>query len=275
MTKAIRHLAGPDNGTVGDMIDNTDRHLIYKVMLEDRIFRTWHGGRTVLIGDACHKSVPFTGKGASESMLDAVVLASLLYDMPSDPSDPSTPSFKNYFKLQQAFQQYYNTRAYAAKQSVDTSSGFGALLVKDGWTGHFVRKVVFGLNAGWIGRKKLDMINFHRIQASFLPQVPDRGLVSCRPHVRSRRPIIGASSFNNDKEYEEEDYGDDNSTIGTDGRDGSTSGGGSAGVGGGTRSVGGSNSGRLRASGEDKVLDHAIVDEFLTGVRQPSPVFIS
>ncbi|KAF9158942.1 hypothetical protein BGX21_003580, partial [Mortierella sp. AD011] len=213
-------------------------------------------------------SVPFTGQGAGESMLDAVVLASLLYDMPSDTSNPLMPSFNSYSKLQQVFNRYYNTRAHAAKQSVNTSSGFGALLVKDGWTGHVARKIVFGLNAGWIGRKKLDTINFHRIQASFLPQVPDRGLVSCRPHVRSRRPIIGTgvgsggSSFSyNDQEDEEDEFrDDDNSTIGTDGKDGSTS------VGR-TRSFGGSNSGKWRPSGEDKVLDHAVVDEFLTGVK--------
>ncbi|KAF8943642.1 hypothetical protein BGZ47_005215 [Haplosporangium gracile] len=83
MSKAIRHLKGPDEGgqgTVGDLIDATDRQLISKVMLEERVFKSWYGGRTVLLGDACHKSMPFTGKGASESMLDAVALASLLHD---------------------------------------------------------------------------------------------------------------------------------------------------------------------------------------------------
>ncbi|KAF9928774.1 hypothetical protein FBU30_002094 [Linnemannia zychae] len=94
MTKTVRHLKGPDEngqGTVGDLIDATDRQLITKVMLEERVFKTWYGGRTVLLGDACHKSVPFTGKGASESMLDAVALASLLHDNMPQSTVISTP----------------------------------------------------------------------------------------------------------------------------------------------------------------------------------------
>ncbi|KAI8603109.1 hypothetical protein EDD21DRAFT_48992 [Dissophora ornata] len=48
-------------GTYGDLIDKTPKHLISRVMFEEKEFRTWYGGRTVLIGDACHKSVPFGG----------------------------------------------------------------------------------------------------------------------------------------------------------------------------------------------------------------------
>ncbi|KAF9435743.1 hypothetical protein BGZ76_005606 [Entomortierella beljakovae] len=40
-------------GTYGDLIDKTER--ISKVMFEEKGFMTWYGGRTVLIGDACHK----------------------------------------------------------------------------------------------------------------------------------------------------------------------------------------------------------------------------
>ncbi|KAF9896992.1 hypothetical protein BX616_006373, partial [Lobosporangium transversale] len=42
-------------GTYGDLIDKTPRHLISRVMFEEKGFQTWYGGRTVLIGDACHK----------------------------------------------------------------------------------------------------------------------------------------------------------------------------------------------------------------------------
>lgn len=54
MIKAIRHLKVPDEcgqGTMGDLIDATDRQVISKVMLEERVFKTWYGGRTVLLGD--------------------------------------------------------------------------------------------------------------------------------------------------------------------------------------------------------------------------------
>ncbi|KAF9104432.1 hypothetical protein BGX27_010101 [Mortierella sp. AM989] len=239
MTKAVRHLVGPDNASVGDLIDNTDRQLIYKIMLEERIFRTWYGGRTVLIGDACHKCTPFTGKGASESMLDAVVLASLLYDMPSSPSSsPSLPSFKDFDALQQVFCQYYQTRSNAAKESVETSSVFSSLLVRDGWAGNLMRKIAFALNGGWVGRTKMDRIYFHRIQASFLPPVPDRGISPCGPHVPSRRPMI--VYYKN--------------SVDNDGSEGNGRLGGEGG---------------LRESGEDKVLEYARVDEFLTGTTLP------
>ncbi|KAI1314739.1 hypothetical protein EDD11_001753 [Mortierella claussenii] len=207
MSKAVRHLKGPDGGTVGDLIDSTNRNLISKVMLEERVFKTWYGGRTVLIGDACHKSVPFTGKGASESMLDAVVLASLLYDMPLTPSATSTTSltssstsfsstpppslsFQNLEALQSVFRQYYQIRGPIAKQAVDMSSQFGSILVRTGWSGELSRKLVFGLHTTRLGRVNMDKVHYHRIQASFLPPAPDHGSAPAKPHVVSRNPVI-------------------------------------------------------------------------------------
>ncbi|KAF8937554.1 hypothetical protein BGZ52_000532, partial [Haplosporangium bisporale] len=38
-------------GTYGDLIDKTPKNLISRVMFEEKGFRTWYGGRTVLIGD--------------------------------------------------------------------------------------------------------------------------------------------------------------------------------------------------------------------------------
>lgn len=37
--------------TMGDLFDNTPPHLVSKVMLEEKVFDTWHYGRTVLMGD--------------------------------------------------------------------------------------------------------------------------------------------------------------------------------------------------------------------------------
>lgn len=38
-------------GTYGDLIDRTPKNLISRVMFEEKGFRTWYGGRTVLVGD--------------------------------------------------------------------------------------------------------------------------------------------------------------------------------------------------------------------------------
>ena len=56
MCKEVRHLRVPGgkdgkDWTVGDIIDLTPKELISKVMLEEKLFSTWYGGRTVLLGD--------------------------------------------------------------------------------------------------------------------------------------------------------------------------------------------------------------------------------
>lgn len=40
--------------------------------------RPWHQGRAVLVGDACHAMLPFSGRGTSEGIADAVELAASL-----------------------------------------------------------------------------------------------------------------------------------------------------------------------------------------------------
>lgn len=56
MCKEVRDfkLPGGKDGaliTIGDLIDRTPKDLISKVMLEEKVFDTWYGGRTVLLGD--------------------------------------------------------------------------------------------------------------------------------------------------------------------------------------------------------------------------------
>ncbi|KAG0330269.1 hypothetical protein BG000_011764, partial [Podila horticola] len=56
MCKQVRHFKVPGGKdgkilTIGDLIDRTPKDLISKVMLEEKVFSTWHGGRTVLLGD--------------------------------------------------------------------------------------------------------------------------------------------------------------------------------------------------------------------------------
>ncbi|KAG9319487.1 hypothetical protein KVV02_007608 [Mortierella alpina] len=48
-------------GTVAEILDATPTDRISKVMLESKLFKVWHHERTVLIGDACHKVLPFAG----------------------------------------------------------------------------------------------------------------------------------------------------------------------------------------------------------------------
>ncbi|KAG0029726.1 hypothetical protein BGZ82_007787 [Podila clonocystis] len=59
MCKEVRHFKVPigkegSTVTMGDLIDKTPKELISKVMLEEKLFETWFGGRVVLLGDVCY-----------------------------------------------------------------------------------------------------------------------------------------------------------------------------------------------------------------------------
>lgn len=59
MCKEVRHFkipGGKDDKvlTIGDLIDRTPKGMISKVMLEEKVFDTWYGGRTVLLGDGTY-----------------------------------------------------------------------------------------------------------------------------------------------------------------------------------------------------------------------------
>ncbi|KAF8942271.1 hypothetical protein BGZ47_006654, partial [Haplosporangium gracile] len=71
--------------TLGDMIAWSDKDLISKVMLEEKVFTTWYDCRTVLLGDACHKMSPSGGAGASNAMHDAIALANRINGLPFHP----------------------------------------------------------------------------------------------------------------------------------------------------------------------------------------------
>ncbi|KAF9429956.1 hypothetical protein BGZ76_001043, partial [Entomortierella beljakovae] len=49
--KPYRDHPSPVGGTMGDLFDATPKDLISKVYTEEKIFNTWHHGRTALIGD--------------------------------------------------------------------------------------------------------------------------------------------------------------------------------------------------------------------------------
>ncbi|KAG0371467.1 hypothetical protein BGX24_001624 [Mortierella sp. AD032] len=60
------------------------------------VFKTWHSGRFVLLGDACHKLHQSGGHGAVTAIHDAIALAYLVYAMPSKTSSDFTKIFEEY-----------------------------------------------------------------------------------------------------------------------------------------------------------------------------------
>ncbi|KAG0021542.1 hypothetical protein BGZ80_002176 [Entomortierella chlamydospora] len=111
-------------GTMWDLFDATPKNLISKVFLEEKVFQTWHHGRTVLLGDACHKLLPGAGQGAVMAMKDAVVLVNCLYNM-RDKSDKSVnTAFASYDR--QRFLEAENTTKLSA---IITKTLFGHVCV--------------------------------------------------------------------------------------------------------------------------------------------------
>ncbi|KAF9302502.1 hypothetical protein BGZ74_005263 [Mortierella antarctica] len=174
MCNEVRHFKMPSGRqdkelTMGDLIDLSPKDLISKVMLEEKVFDTWFGGRTVLLGDSCHKMSPASGAGAINAMHDAVALANWIYTLES----------KSLSDLDTIFQEYYAERYPAAKASFKTSQVFSKMLVKN-FTG-MVTKTVFRKLPVWLWKRVVIKMSATRVQASFLPLVEDKGQVKPLP----------------------------------------------------------------------------------------------
>ena len=53
----VRGFPVPGCGTLGNLINATPSENISRVFLEDKLFETWHHGRTVLLGDGKHSLI--------------------------------------------------------------------------------------------------------------------------------------------------------------------------------------------------------------------------
>ncbi|KAF9934629.1 hypothetical protein BGZ67_003765 [Mortierella alpina] len=118
MADFVRHQPHPFNGTLGDIIDQTPKDLISKILLEEKFFEAWYEDRVVLLGDACHKVVPSAGLGANLAILEGVHLCNLLVDLP-------TVSQGNITKV---FEEYYSQRSKIAKAALANSRQFGKVM---------------------------------------------------------------------------------------------------------------------------------------------------
>ncbi|KAF9583374.1 hypothetical protein BGW38_009648, partial [Lunasporangiospora selenospora] len=106
---SIRDQICPFGGTVGEIIDSTAKNMITTINIEEKYYPLWYFGRTVLIGD---------GRGTTQAILDAIVLASLLADLPSN----------SLTDIEALFQVYYERRGTIAKSCVESSQQLANLL---------------------------------------------------------------------------------------------------------------------------------------------------
>ncbi|KAF9104597.1 hypothetical protein BGX27_010018 [Mortierella sp. AM989] len=117
---------------MGCLMDATPKGSMTKVMLEEKIYKTWYSGRVVLTGDAIHKVLPFGGQGASQSIQDVLTLANMLVDLESN----TVPDIEN------IFQEYQRIRAPICRSILQMSNRFGHLMN---------RKPSYMRLGGWFG----------------------------------------------------------------------------------------------------------------------------
>ncbi|KAF9994366.1 hypothetical protein BGZ79_000881 [Entomortierella chlamydospora] len=166
MVKQFHDCLNPYGGTMGELIDATPKERRSKVFLEEKLFETWHHGRTALIGD-----------GAINAMQDAVILSNCLYDMP----DKSPESIKK------AFQDYVDQRYEHAKMQIDISKFLGKVFAGQSFFERLFRRVVLNYIPSWIQARNNIKVSSYRPQLTWLPFAPNHGTGPVLPQRPSKR----------------------------------------------------------------------------------------
>ncbi|KAI1318948.1 hypothetical protein EDD11_005382 [Mortierella claussenii] len=165
MCKQVRDFPVPggvnNSMTLGDLIDATP--LVSKVMLEEKIFETWYSGRTVLLGDACHKIHPASGAGAANAIHDAAALANWISVLDSTAIEDTEAIFK----------EYYEERYPAALNSFNAGRRLSKVNGSD-LTAKIIRFITRNMPL-WLHKLSLKSAVVYRPQVSFLPLVKDVG----------------------------------------------------------------------------------------------------
>ncbi|KAF9129088.1 hypothetical protein BGW39_004487, partial [Mortierella sp. 14UC] len=174
MCDETRDFGTPIKGTdsflkLGDLYDRTPQDRISKVMLEEKVFETWHYGRTVLIGD-----------GATTAMQDALALTNLLYALPTTTSA----------QIRQLFSEYQQERRPKAYATFKNSRVLSFVLRKD-LVGAMVRSASKNMPV-WLWRVFLAKAFGNRPQAGFLERVEVKGTaaVNSSPSMDKARAVF-------------------------------------------------------------------------------------
>ncbi|KAF9095863.1 hypothetical protein BGX23_012497 [Mortierella sp. AD031] len=178
--KSVRDQPSPYGGKMSDIYDQTPKGTPLRFMIEDKAFKTWYYMRTVLVGDACHKMVPFAGVGAVNAIMDCIILANCLYDMPDGDTFTSAD-------ITTAFQSYYAQRADAAIAAVKGSNKVSAMVGSSSALSLMICKASIASMPEALISLASDRIFQSRPILTFLPFVPDYGERKSNPQPLGRR----------------------------------------------------------------------------------------
>ncbi|KAG0029858.1 hypothetical protein BGZ81_003348 [Podila clonocystis] len=151
MCKQVRNFRVPSGkhgraSTLGEFIDRTPKHLIGKVMLEE-------------------KMSPTGGSGALTAMHDAVTLANWI----------NTIEAPSMYRLKKIYKEYRAERYPVAKQAFETSQMFSRNLGKG--KGSAVVRTMIKRLPPWLWRKLIIRLFTAQPQAAFLPLVENKAAV--------------------------------------------------------------------------------------------------
>ncbi|KAF9086672.1 hypothetical protein BGX23_008654 [Mortierella sp. AD031] len=184
MCEKVRDLSiisgGDKRLTIGDLIDWSPKELISKVMLEEKVFKTWFNCRTVLIGDACHKLSPAGGAGAVNAMHDAIVVANLINALPLHPTAE---------EIHNVFRAYSKERMPWVKEAFESSKLFKIMAEKT-----FMAKVLRYCSKNmpvWLWHRVQVRMMSNRPQCAYIAPAEDKGAIrpAPQPSLTARAPI--------------------------------------------------------------------------------------
>ncbi|KAF9123915.1 hypothetical protein BGX30_001203 [Mortierella sp. GBA39] len=168
MCREVQHFPIPGgNGklTLADLIVKTPRDQIAKVTLEEKVFESWYGGRTVLLGNAVHKFHPAGGEGALCSLYDAVSLANWINVLETN----------TIAGLDVIFKEYVDERLPPARSALIQSRNMATMYSRT-FKASMARFVSRNM-PDFVWRTKLAKAAADRSQVSFLPIIQDSGTV--------------------------------------------------------------------------------------------------
>ncbi|KAF9925338.1 hypothetical protein FBU30_004928 [Linnemannia zychae] len=163
-TRNLKFPLGDGKMTMGDLYDMTPKGLISKVMLEEKVFKTWYSGRTVLLGD-----------GGISAIHDAIALANLIYAMPSKKSNDISEIFKEYYSERYpiALQLYKNSQILKKTMSRGVAST--------------MLRFLFTLMSRRLWKYMLAEIVKFRPQAGFLKAAETKGTITPKVSLSEKR----------------------------------------------------------------------------------------